>query len=212
MLDQLIEIVPKVDSVLVLVALVVVVLLTALTVILIKPGGVKSLADSVLGEKIRGTELVPVIRLVILCVTFLLAFLLVIFVYQIHAVPEPVPVTTDSLCQGETCWRKDPTDNECHLDARTVTSTVTNYPEFGEQYKGARLEMRYSDFCNASWVKGLVPVGFHAYILTESGEKFGNSVKLDNGFYTDMGPGKQRRQACVEKPDGSDKQCTSMID
>lgn len=209
-LEKLLDVIPQVDSVLILLALIVVVLLLSLLFVLNKPDGVQALTRSIIGDKMPSQDIAPLIKTAMYLVAGLLAMSLAVLLYKIHIViPEE---GSPRLCQDETCWNRDPNDNRCNLDAQTLISTITRYPEFGEKYDGAPLEMRHSKFCNSSWVKGLAPIGFRAYVRTESGEEFGNTIKVDDGFYTDMGPGEGMRQVCVEKPDGSDPQCTSLIE
>jgi hypothetical protein len=209
LLESLLEVVLQIDSVLSLLALIFAIGLIAFVLVLLNPKGIQGLVKNILGDKMPAKDIAPLIKSAMFCAIFLVAMLLALLFYQMKT---ESTTGLERPCQGETCWGRDPKDNKCDLDGTTLTSTNTYYPKFGEKYNGQRLEMRYSKLCHASWVKGTVPIGFRAYLKTSSGEEFGNTVKTADSFYTDMGPGEGARKVCVEEPNGSNPQCTNVID
>ncbi len=117
-------------------------------------------------------------------------------------------------CYEETCNGRDPIDNGCDIGAATITSTVVSFPNYGDEYKNIRLEMRHSDKCNASWAKAKVPVGF-VLDLEGKDEKEYVPYKIQDDeirdpHFTDMMQGNIKLRACVKSPKG-ESQCTSFI-
>lgn len=51
---------------------------------------------------------------------------------------------TAPLCNNVSCINRDPIDNGCDEDARTITSNTGNYLIAPDELKAYRLELRYS--------------------------------------------------------------------
>ena len=111
------------------------------------------------------------------------------------------------LCRGESCINRDPREQKCDKDARTIDLSLL--PD------GTKLELRFSGRCNAAWAKaevqyGSMAIGSMLYVEDFQGNKYGlYTVESDgiNQHYGSMGPGSNLK-ACVKLPSG-EAMCTN---
>lgn len=117
------------------------------------------------------------------------------------------------LCNNLTCVNRDPIDNKCDRDAQTITSNTGNYV-LDRQLKPYRLEIRYSQKCNAVWAKSEAPYRSVHYIEDGQGKKYGTAiVPIDqwDEHYADMAPGKNIQVRACAKPLTGKKSCTNFV-
>ena len=118
------------------------------------------------------------------------------------------------LCNNISCINRDPIDNGCNEDARTITSDTGNYQISPDELKAYRLELRYSSSCNATWARTEAPPNSNHYVEDREGIKYGGAiVPVDqwDRHYADMGLGKDVEiRACAKPPSGNTK-CTNFI-
>lgn len=188
------------------------ILFLAISLMVMRSSRGLELTEKFLGGRIDKKNLRRILNLVILYALVLAGILFVVLGHRVYLDIQLSQILKSRPCYGQICWNRDPKDNKCDQDATTITSTPTSFPGYGELYAAQRLEMLYSSYCDASWVKGIAPLHSFVYIEVEKGEKFGNIIKFPDGFYTDMGPGKSsNRRACVEPPPNGKPQCTNFI-
>jgi len=120
----------------------------------------------------------------------------------------------EPLCDNVSCINRDPIDNGCDKDARTITSDDGNYQTAKNKIKTYRLELRYSAICNATWARTEAPADSIHYLEDRQGNKYGSTIiALDkwNRHYSDMGLGKGVGiRVCAEPPKGNIK-CTNFV-
>ncbi|MGL5833071.1 MAG: protein kinase domain-containing protein [Waterburya sp.] len=117
------------------------------------------------------------------------------------------------LCNNLTCVNRDPIDNKCDRDAQTITSNTGNYV-FEQKLIPYRLEIRYSQKCNAVWAKSEAPYRSVHYIEDDQGKKYGTAiVPIDqwDEHYADMAPGKDIQVRACAKPPTGEKSCTNFV-
>ena len=118
------------------------------------------------------------------------------------------------LCNNLTCINRDPIDNKCDRKTQTITSNIGNYQIDPNQLKAYRIEIRFSNVCQTTWVRSQAPAGSSHYIEDSQGKKYGAAiVPVDEWLqhYADMAPGKDIKvRACAEPPVGN-KSCTNFI-
>jgi|GEM_PF-4211578 len=118
------------------------------------------------------------------------------------------------LCNNLTCVNRDPIDNKCDRQVQTITSNIGNYQINPNKLKAYRLEIRFSNVCQATWVRSQAPVGSSHYIEDSQGKKYGTAiVPVDqwSEHYADMAPGKDiKLRACAEPTSGK-KSCTNFV-
>lgn len=121
---------------------------------------------------------------------------------------------TAVACQNRDCIGRDPIDNGCDQDMRTITSNTGNIRKSKNYLSAYRLELRYSQACVATWSKTEAPAGSNQYVEDRAGNKYGSAVIPVDEFkehYADMGPGRGIEvRACVEPPKDS-RTCTSFV-
>jgi hypothetical protein len=122
--------------------------------------------------------------------------------------------TPSPLCYGNSCIGRDPLDNKCNNDAKTITSIVGNSLPTGDKSSIFKLELRHSARCSSSWAKitGSAISGSNHYIENRQGKKYGEA-KVANGatrYYNDMGPGNIEVRACAQPPK-VEPVCTNFV-
>lgn len=117
-------------------------------------------------------------------------------------------------CQNRDCIGRDPIDNDCDQDMRTITSNTGNIRKSKNYLSAYRLELRYSQACAATWSKTEAPAGSTQYVEDRAGNKYGSAIIPVDEFdehYADMGPGRDIEiRACVEPPKDP-RTCTSFV-
>ena len=122
--------------------------------------------------------------------------------------------SANPLCQNVTCINRDPIDNGCDLDAKTITSNIGNYAVSQDVVKAYRLEIRFSQACQATWARSEAPPNSAHYIEDSSGKKYGAAVVPVDQYqehYADMAPGRNIRVRACAKPPSDDKRCTNFV-
>ncbi|NJN60564.1 MAG: DUF2690 domain-containing protein [Coleofasciculaceae cyanobacterium RL_1_1] len=161
---------------------------------------------------LQSGEFVKIVNAVLVTLLVMAGMLFALLAFNFHLTLRPP--NTASVCFEKTCTGRDPKDAGCNIGVYTITSTVASFPEFGEEFKNIKLEMRHSDRCNASWVKAKAPIGSTLYLKGENGKIYVSTTIQDDGItdphYTNMGPGNLTREACVRSPNG-DVKCTEPI-
>jgi hypothetical protein len=122
----------------------------------------------------------------------------------INGYPPSKPPLQPTDCYGQSCIGRDPRDNKCNIDTKTITSTAGNFLNSESKLTNFEVELRYSAKCDAGWSRSTAPSNSILYVEDPQGIKYGQYTIPNDGFsahYSNMGPGKQLR-ACIQLPDG----------
>ncbi|MFB2875274.1 DUF2690 domain-containing protein [Floridanema aerugineum] len=106
------------------------------------------------------------------------------------------------LCREESCINRDPKEQKCDKDARTIDVDIL--------LDGSIIELRYSGRCNAAWARTTAPNGSTIYVEDYQGNRYGQYTIPTDEFrehYGDMGPGSNLK-ACVQFSNG-EVMCTT---
>lgn len=115
-------------------------------------------------------------------------------------------VDSEPKCQSKTCNDRDPINQRCDRDAIVLIED-----NFGKNI----IQLKYSQKCDASWVKADVPPGSFLYLMDVKGNKFGQWKVPDKnnkiaGFqFGNMGVGNNFK-ACFQIP-GEKDVCTKIF-
>jgi Protein of unknown function (DUF2690) len=216
-LAPFLEAITSVTGPLTLIAFIVASLLAALIVVLKSTGGLSKAQEFLLKDASLGKgEFVKIVNSVLWTLLVIAGMLFALLAYNFHIDRQKAEQETGLACYAEKCTGRDPKNAGCDIGVATITSTVASFPEFGEDFRNIKVEMRHSERCNASWVKAKAPVGSTLYLEGKNGEKYVSSTILDDGItaphYSDMGPGNVERRACVQAPTpNSTSECTKFI-
>jgi hypothetical protein len=214
-LTPFIQAITSVTGPLTLIAFLVVVLLAALIAVLKHTNGLSEAQKLLLKDAPLSTgEFRKIVNAVLWTLLAIAAMLFALLAYNFNVDLQKESQKTGLACYQESCTGRDPKDAGCTIGVATITSTLASFPEFGEEFKSNKIEMRHSDRCNASWVRAKAPVGSALYLENQNGKKYVTTTIQDDGIkdthYTDMGPGNVKRRACVEAPNGK-VHCTNFI-
>ncbi|AFZ34323.1 serine/threonine protein kinase [Stanieria cyanosphaera PCC 7437] len=118
------------------------------------------------------------------------------------------------LCNNLTCLNRDPIDNNCDNDAKTITSNIGNYQLAYEQLVAYKVELRYSERCHATWARSEAPYRSVHYVEDRQGNIYGQITVAKDGWnrhYADMGPGKNTEIRACAKPPTGETRCTNFV-
>ncbi len=141
-------------------------------------------------QKLQGTQGFTLLELLI--VIILIAILSAIAIPTYSAIIAKIK----PLCRRESCNNRDPKDQKCDKDGRTIDMNLLP--------TGHNIELRYSGRCDAAWARSTVPAGATIYVEDFRGNKYGlYTIPVDrfSQHYGDMGPG-HTLKACVKYPSG----------
>jgi hypothetical protein len=97
----------------------------------------------------------------------------------------------------------DPVKRGCDKDARTIASNLVRIQGYD-----LRVEMRWSQKCQARWVKAYIPNDTRLYIKDNSGRRYVEYVAQVKGWnYSNMINTKGSFQACVKHPSDPREMC-----
>lgn len=97
----------------------------------------------------------------------------------------------------------DPVKRGCDKDARTIASNSVRIQGYD-----LKVEMRWSQRCQARWVKAYIPKDTRLYIKDNSGRRLVQYVAQVNGWnYSNMVNTGGSLQACVKHPTDPREMC-----
>jgi Protein of unknown function (DUF2690) len=207
--------IPSVTTPLTLIAFIVVALLTALLLVLKSTKGLERIQDLMFKEaRLTPSDIIKIINRVLLVLLAITAMLFSLLAYDYHTNMQRGKMQTGSACYAETCTGRDPKDAGCDKGADTMTSTLANLPEAGKEFKGVKVEIRYSPRCHASWIRIPPVIGSTIYFEDKAGKQHVPFKIQDDGIkdfhFTEMVSADFERRACIDYP-GKKRQCTGFI-
>jgi hypothetical protein len=146
--------------------------LAALLLVLKSTKGLEKIQELMFKEaRLTPSDIVKIINRVLLVLLAITAMLFSLLAYDYHTNTQRVKGQPGSACYAETCTGRDPKDSGCDKGADTITSTLANLPEAGEEFKGFKVEIRYSPRCHASWVRVPQVIGSTIYFEDKAGKQ-----------------------------------------